>query len=186
VATYVRGEKFKHECDVTTPLLQMTKLSSNSMDVINVYRSQGHPFPTAVQHLEDLVNIEKTTLIIGDFNFCFTDSGNNLSKHLARMKFKQLITTATHIGGNILDQAHLRSTRQEVSSVVETIAEYYTDHDLVTVLLQANGEGAEEEQSRSREVPAEEQMRNNADQGGEVRRQRGGDCAGEPDDQGQQ
>ena len=136
VATYVRGEKFKHECDVTTPLLQMTKLSSNSLDVINVYRSQGHPFPTAVQHLEDLVNIEKTTLIIGDFNFCFTDSGNNLSKHLARMKFKQLITTATHIGGNILDQAHLRSTRQEVSSVVETIAEYYTDHDLVTVLLQ--------------------------------------------------
>ena len=54
---------------------------------------------------------------------------------LIKIGFQQLITTATHIGGNVLDQAHLRTVGEEVPTVVESITEYYSDHDLITVLI---------------------------------------------------
>ena len=133
LVTFTRGDKWTLEADVKEPLLQITKLSGENMDVLNVYRSQGQPFQAAVHHLQALVNLEKTTLILGDLNFCFKENSNVLTEYLANQGFQQLVTTATHIEGRLLDQAHLRGVEVEVE--VETMAEYYSDHDLVTVLL---------------------------------------------------
>ena len=135
LVTYTRGEEWKAEADVKEPLLQISKVSSEKMDVINIYRSQGQLLQEAVGHLKSLVNMRKTTLILGDLNFCFKQSSNALTKYLAKEGFHQLVTTATHIEGRLLDQAHLRSVKVEVEVEVDTTAEYYSDHDLVTVLL---------------------------------------------------
>ena len=133
LATFTRGDKWRLVADVKEPLLQITKLSGENMDVVNIYRSQGQPILEAVHHLRGLINLGKTTLILGDLNFCFKESSNVLTEYLANQGFQQLVTTATHIEGRLLDQAHLRSVEVEVE--VETMAEYYSDHDLVTVLL---------------------------------------------------
>ena len=135
LATYVRAGKFEHDSDVKTPYLQMTKLAGDSMDVISVYRSQETAFEDVVAHLKNLMNFRKTTLIVGDMNYCALEGDNDLSRYLARQQFQQLVTTATHIDGNLLDHAHYRRVEEGVAPVVETFTEYYSDHDAVTVLL---------------------------------------------------
>lgn len=135
LATYVRGDMWKWEADVTELLLHMTKLTSEKLDIISVYRSQDQPFTATVNHLKQLVNLQKTTLIIGDFNYCAKNNSNDLSEYLSSNGFQQLVTTATHTGGNVLDQIHFRGVIKDKPKIVETIAEYYSDHDLVTLLI---------------------------------------------------
>ena len=135
LATYVRAGKFKHDGDVTTPHLQMTKLTGSNLDVISVYRSQEAAFRDVVNQLKMLINLKKNTMIIGDFNYCHLEEKNDLSQYLAEQQFQQLVTTATHIEGSLLDHAHYRRVEDGVAPVVEMFAEYYTDHDAVTALL---------------------------------------------------
>ena len=135
LATYIKGNNWKWETEVKTLFLHVTKLTSDKIDVINVYRSSDHPFTETIKQLQQLINLKKNTLIIGDFNYCSKTSQNKLQIYLIKIGFQQLITTATHIGGNVLDQAHLRTVGEEVPTVVESITEYYSDHDLITVLI---------------------------------------------------
>ena len=135
LATYVRQGKFRHAEDVSTPHLQMTKVTSEKLDVISVYRSQEAPFNSTIDHLHGLVDLERTTLIVGDLNYCHLKAKNDLSTYLKALNFEQLVPTATHLEGNLLDQAHLRRVGEVEEPEVATVAEYYTDHDLVTVLL---------------------------------------------------
>ena len=72
---------FVWERDVTEERYQMTKITSNSLDIINVYRSAGTDDTEFLEDLCGLASSGNQTLIVGDFNICFI-SDNYILKHL--------------------------------------------------------------------------------------------------------
>ena len=131
----MKEEQFKHSHDIKREHLQMSKYSSSNLDVIVVYRSQEMTFRSMKILLQYIINLEKNTLIVGDFNFCFLSETNYVSKYLAATKFNQLVKEATHIDGAILDHIYFRSVQEMEPAIVELFSTYYSDHDMVTVLI---------------------------------------------------
>lgn len=135
IVSYLKTSSFQHNSKINEPHLQISKLSASDMDVINIYRSQEAKFSDVANHLRNLVDTEKTTVVLGDLNYCSMDTKNDLSDYLAKEGFQQLVTGATHVEGNLLDHIHYLRPGHGAAPVVETFARYYSDHDLVTVLL---------------------------------------------------
>ena len=78
--------------------IQLAKTCFSQLDVINVYRSQDEPLSRAASILQNYLDPEKDTLIVGDFNVCATQT-NVLSNSLETAGFHQLVTLPTHIKG---------------------------------------------------------------------------------------
>ena len=94
--------------------LQLLKICLRDLDIISIYRSSDEPFSAVVHHLQHLLSKTKTTLLIGDVNYCFYSEPNPLSRYqnlklsvsmtlplrfLTQEKFDQLVTSPTHIKG---------------------------------------------------------------------------------------
>ena len=80
--------------------IQLTKVSIKGLEILNIYRSQDEPLPSAAHHLRNLLDPRRDTLIIGDVNVCATKA-NSLRNFLEEEGFRQLVTLPTHIqGGN--------------------------------------------------------------------------------------
>ena len=155
IAVYVKDKTASYSYHaLSEPFLQLGRVSFADLDVITVYRSQEEPPFRAAHFLKEFVNLEKTTLIVGDFNICpRRKPTNELTSFLSRQLFKQLVTLPTHIDGGafllprnitefnfsftgILDQAHLRQSKKgQKNAEVKTFTHYYSDHDSVTVIL---------------------------------------------------
>ena len=85
---------------VSEPFLQLGRVSFPDLAIITVYRSQEEPPFWAAHFLKEFINLEKTTLIVGDFNICpKRKPTNDLTSFLSRQLFKQLVTLPTHIDG---------------------------------------------------------------------------------------
>ncbi len=135
IVVYVKEGKPVHFQKLTTPKLQMTKLSADTLDIITIYRSQEESFISMESHLEALMDLKKNTLIVGDFNFCYLKKKNSLRNYLEGLGFRQLVSSATHIGRGLLDQAHFRQVQGMKTAKVEQMSNYYSDHDTITVLI---------------------------------------------------
>ena len=139
IAVYVRQELCESEAyryqELCKEHLQVGKISLNDVDIINVYRSQEEPFYTMAHYLGEMIDLNKTSLIVGDFNYDAANETNEVSKYLSKQQFKQLVTSPTHLGGHILDQAHLRQSLRKKNAEVKTFTPYYSDHDIITVIL---------------------------------------------------
>ena len=107
------------------------------MDVIGIYRSQDGSLKTLINNLQDIINLDKTTLILGDVNICQIERPKNkLCTFLAEQSFKQIIKKATHIDGGHIDHAYIMNKgNYEEDPHVETIAKYYSDHDAICITL---------------------------------------------------
>ena len=135
LAIYIKKNKFKYVTEFKSPYMQITKVTSEKMDVISVYRSQEEPFLSLNNQMEALIDPNKTTLVVGDFNFCYKTSQNEFCSFMSKSKFKQLVEAATHIEGGLLDHAYFKCVGDEREATVELCSNYYSDHDTVTVLI---------------------------------------------------
>ena len=55
--------------------------------------------------------------------------------YMKERQFKQLIAEPTHLEGSLLDQAHLRDTKKELTVIAEVHGKYYTDHKSLNIIL---------------------------------------------------
>ena len=62
-------------------------------------------------------------------------SSNPTKKFLIENGFKQLISSPTHIEGNLLDQAHIRDVGGVHKYSAELHSKYYTDHKGLAILV---------------------------------------------------
>ena len=78
----------------------MTKLSGNLFDLIVVYKGPTGNDGILREHLKHIINCNRDTIVVGDFNMCFVENRNNRSsKFLTQNRFKQMVKHATHIEG---------------------------------------------------------------------------------------
>ena len=84
-----------------------------------------------VNNVEQLVDMERLTLISGDINTCLDRKPNNLlTTVLQDLGFRQLVTNPTHIAGGRIDHAYLRDSKSSLSTATLTHhSPYYSDHD---------------------------------------------------------
>ena len=114
----------------------ITKLSSEDLDIINIYRSSDGNIEMVVEILQTLINIQKVTLIGGDINICFIKNRKNpLSSYLMSLGFSQLVKQATHIDGGLIDHVYFLQVEEQFEVHLELVAKYYSDHDATCVCL---------------------------------------------------
>ena len=103
LAMYYKEEKFRVASVIKHSDLQITKLSSNDIDILSVYRSKS--CKDAHNEIVSIIDPSKTTLICGDFNVCFIEKQDHpLIKSLLSLGFEQKVKAATHIEGGLIDQ----------------------------------------------------------------------------------
>jgi exonuclease III len=137
IATFYKEEIFKHQQDYVERNMQITKFTSEELDVINVYRSSNGHSVELLNHLQDMITEGKPLLITGDFNICFqTISNNRMSKGLEKIGFCQLVKEATHIRGGHIDHAYWRDERDVWKSPdLQRYSPYHSDHDATCITL---------------------------------------------------
>ena len=89
------GTYFKNNINFTEEVkkfnYQMSKVSSEGMDVINVSRSEN-ALCSFVNDLDSLICTERTTYIIGDFNICYnTQKQSKVIKYLEKNGFRYVL-----------------------------------------------------------------------------------------------
>ena len=129
------SEEFEVEKAITQEFYQITKIISNSVDIVNVYRSSGADDISFMKDLTGLLNSEKHTLILGDFNICYqSNEQHGVFQTLKTLGYKQLVKSATHIEGRLLDQVFCFCPEVEIMYEVKQQTQYYLDHDLISMM----------------------------------------------------
>ena len=106
----------------------------NDVQVLFTYLSKDCDFGQLCQLLEDLLQENPSSLIIGDFNFDPSES-NILTPFFQQKNFIQLITEPTHEQGRIID--HLYIPRFLSSKIhFEMTYPFFTDHAAIIVKFQ--------------------------------------------------
>ena len=130
--------------------MQLTKFTSQMLDVILLYRSQRGDYDKLNEYIDSLMTHDKPLLIVGDFNFCYLKTKFNRTKnHLKAKNFLQLINEPTHIEGHLLDHAYLRDSKGMLEVESEVQSKYYTDHKSLSIILK----GVNKHKKSSRNKP---------------------------------
>ena len=133
IATFFKSG-YNFEKDVTNQMYQMTQIRSATQDIINVYRSSGAPTMPFLEDLKNIFDVNRETLIIGDFNVCFeSENDHSIFKTLLNQGFKQLIQHPTHTEGRTIDLVFIFSPNTLSVFSVDQQAPYFTDHDILKV-----------------------------------------------------
>ena len=137
-AAFFRCETFTAQEDLNKKLpdAQISMFTSEKVDVILVYRSQGQQEENILTELKNMINTEKTTVVCGDLNICLKkDPDNIIITTMAAWDFEQLNKEASHVAGGHLDHMYLtRDTALE--GTLERYTPFFSDHDAHCLTLQ--------------------------------------------------
>ena len=101
LAVYVKKElNILSVSKLGEPNIQLTKIEMRKFDIVGLYRSKEETPFSARNILQNFVDTNKDTLVIGDLNFGANED-NDFSRYLEREGFTQLVTLPTHIKGGI-------------------------------------------------------------------------------------
>ena len=139
IVIYYKKDKYTHNLDIKEESMQISKISSTDLDIIAIYRSQNGSHEQLVKVLQKIITSDKTTLVIGVFNFSYEKERTSTKRFFIEKNFMQLVTEPTHIDGHILDHAYLSNECRDVEFLTEIHAKYYSNHrGLVPVSLYLN------------------------------------------------
>ena len=136
LAIYFKEDAFIVESSQKYATIQVSKLSSDAVDVIGVYRSKQCQI--GCENISIQINSRKTTVILGDFNICYNENRSHpLIKMILELGFQQLVTQATHFQGGLIDHIYFRNGEPPMDIDVAMYSPYYTakDHDALCVTL---------------------------------------------------
>ena len=140
LTTYFNG-RYMHKIDIKKEGISVTMVKSEHLDIIGVYRSQGGDMKDLVKILETLIDRTRTTIVGGDFNVCVFKNPNNLVTHMLKgTGFSQIVKTATHINGGVLDHIYIKQNGNKFSWDIEDFPKYYSDHDSLGLTLWSRNE----------------------------------------------
>ena len=102
-----------------------------------INRSANGSQQELVDHLEQLVNMERLTTISGDMNICLDKHPNCLlSTALKDLGFQQLVTGPTHKAGGRIDHLYHRDPEALLATFhLTSYVPYYSDHDALCLSM---------------------------------------------------
>ena len=150
IASYFKDEKFYFDQNKVVQKAQIMKLKSETIDVINIYRSsdaKNQDDKDIILEMQKIIKKEKLTIICGDMNLCYTQHRQNIIFiFLQNLGFNQLVNEATHIKGGHIDLlfSNHESFRFEIDVLLYST--YYTckDHDALLLTVKPKEEKIQE------------------------------------------
>ena len=142
IASYYKDQKFKHQVNVNENGFSISKVTSEDLDVIGIYRSQNGNVLDLVNKLQEIVDSDKPTVIGGDLNICVLSQPNNhVTASLKELGFQQIVTQATHIDGGAIDHLYItEGGSTKLDWFIEYVPKYYSDHDGLCVIIRGSCE----------------------------------------------
>ena len=130
--------EIKNVIDYNEDKINITKLDCDNFDLIAIYRSDDGSLDGLVPKLLEIINLSKSTLVIGDMNVCNRKRPDNVLKtFLEELGFKESINQATHIEGGHLDHAYILNVGNfKEPPNIHLVPKYYSDHDALCICLQ--------------------------------------------------
>ena len=130
--------KIENVIDYNEEKLNITKLECDEFDMIAVYRSVDGSLDRLVCTLLDILDLSKSTVVVGDMNVCNRRRPHNLLKtFLEELGFKESVRQATHIDGGHLDHAYILNVGNfKEGPFIQLVSKYYSDHDALCICLQ--------------------------------------------------
>merc|ERR1712074_340759 len=107
IASYYRRQRFEHQVNLRKEGFSISKIASKDIDIIGIYRSQNGNVVSLAGELQDMIDIDKTSVIGGDINICaLQQPRNHVTASLKELGFKQIVMTATHKEGGAIDHIY--------------------------------------------------------------------------------
>ena len=104
--------------------------------VVFLYLSAGVDWTLVIGMLDLWTSSELPTVVMGDMNWHWEkDSQHPMKCHMTAKGFHQLVEDSTHDQGNCLDHIYANKKLLAMNPVVETQANYFSDHDTITLFL---------------------------------------------------
>ena len=136
VAIYFKEHLFTPNVKETYRNIQYSNVISSILNIATIYRSQDGSFKMLSQLIEIYTDKNTRHLIVGDLNFCYHgNEGKPLRTSLEKLNFTQIIQEPTHIEGNLLDHAYVRTLNSQLKFKSELHSKYYTDHKGIAVMI---------------------------------------------------
>ena len=129
-------DKYWSTLEITENKYQMSKICSEKIDVINIYRSDGASTEDFLFDLISMIDTTKITLIVGDLNICGkTEANSRIIRAFYEFGFRQQVKNPTHMEGRQIDHVFLYTPENcfEYSVTVHQSCPYFTDHDLLFI-----------------------------------------------------
>ena len=115
---------------------QLTKVSSDKLDVINVYRSAK--CMVFENELQSIINVKRPTIVCGDTNINVGPDPSKCSSSfvhfMASLGFTQLVSGSTHEKGGTIDQVFVNLNLRENITIKKTKVTF-SDHDQIRVIV---------------------------------------------------
>ena len=122
--------------DIKTEKFQITKFKHETIDLINVYRSQSGNSLELLEHLKEQIEAGRKTVITGDFNICFMENFNNrMIQGLLTLGFNQLVHEPTHMRGRHIDHVYFLDQSGSLKPILDRYSPYYSDHDGICITI---------------------------------------------------
>ena len=134
LAVYFRESKFQVTKEITNHDHQISKLESENLTVITLYRSKASR--ALAEQLRKMIPANGNCLVIGDLNICSMDHpDHNIFEMFKTCGLWLLINEATHLKGGHIDQAWIRCETGKYK--LSLYSPYYTcrDHDALLFTL---------------------------------------------------
>ena len=130
---------------LSTDFCSIIGASYDKFDIIAVYRfSDGGNYSECVEALIDLINMSKTTVIVGDINIdILSEPQNQFTAALTSLGFIQKVTSPTHLLGGLIDHIYVRDGDHNSGIVCDVTLHplYFSDHDATSFRLKLLSDG---------------------------------------------
>ena len=107
-------------------------LRKESFDVVFVYLSAGCKKNEIFCQLQQWIDKERPTTIMGDFNINYEKEDKFISA-MEKIGFTQMIQESTCDTGSIIDHIYINNAMKSLEVSIEKDSAYYTDHDIITI-----------------------------------------------------
>ena len=130
IAVYFNAD-FHVSGSINKEFYQISRLSSSKTDVTNI--SRGANKANFLRDLGTLAKCMKPCIIVGDFNIDYNGNPNEvIIKTIESCKFKQFISSSTHIHGGLIDHVYVRESSKQYD--VQINFPFYSDHAAISIL----------------------------------------------------
>ena len=107
---------------------------TDNFDIIFLYLSSDYNRKSVFTTLENWIQPNRPTAVIGDVNEDFLDNPN--ITHFMRIKgFYQMIDKPTCETGSLLDHIYVNNAMDQLGFTTRADAAYYSDHDIVSLYV---------------------------------------------------
>jgi hypothetical protein len=137
VAIYYKDSLTETNCKwIVTDMHQILLVSFHNFDVISAYRSPQFRNKDFIKDLMNMINLNKSTVILGDMN-TEANQKNLITTTLKGSGFKQFVQKPTHQGGRTLDHVYANDMQRKHVAVIHPV--YYSDHDAASFSWKVGG-----------------------------------------------